>query len=104
MREQQMAESALHGNAKFLISGAILIGLICSAGVLESALGASQSSIPDFAASSGIGWIASGSGFGTDFVQPPSGPGPVTNEPAPPYITNLAAAASGKHPPFRLPA
>jgi len=97
-----MAESAPNGNAKFLITGAVLIGLICGAGVLGSALGASPSSIPDFAATGSIGWIASGSGFGTDFVQPPSGPGPVTNDPAHPYITNVAAAASGKQPTFRV--
>jgi hypothetical protein len=102
MREQQMAESAPNGDAKFLISGAVLIGLICGAGVLGSALGASPSSIPDFAATGSIGWIASGSGFGTDFVQPPSGPGPVTNDPAHRYITNVAAAASGKQPTFRV--
>src|SRR6266853_492557 len=102
MREQQMAESAANGNAKFLISGAVLIGLVWGAGALGSAFGASPSSAPDFASTSSIGWIASGSGFGTDFVQPPSGPGPVTNDPAHPYITNVAAAASGKQPTFRV--
>jgi hypothetical protein len=102
MREQQMAESGPNGNAKFLISGAALVGLIWSAGVLGTAFGASTASIPDFASTSSIGWVASGSGFGTDFVQPPSGPGPVTNDPAHPYITNVAAAASGKQPTFRV--
>src|SRR6195256_5919935 len=102
MREQQMAESAPNGKAKFLISGAVLTSLLCSAGVLGSALGASPTSIPDFASTNGIGWIASGSGFGTDFVQPPSGPGPVPNDPAHPYITNVAATASGKQPTFRV--
>jgi hypothetical protein len=102
MGEQHRAESVPGGNARFLISAAFVAGLICSAGVLESALGASPASIPDFAATNGIGWIASGSGFGTDFVQPPTGPGPVTNDPAHPYITNVAAAASGKQPTFRV--
>ena len=97
-----MAESSPNGNAKFLLSGAALIALICSVGALGSALGASPASIPDFAATSSIGWIASGSGFGTDFVQPPSGPGPVTNDPSHPYVTNVAAAASGKQPTFRV--
>jgi hypothetical protein len=41
-------------------------------------------------------------GFGTDFVQPTSGPGPVVNDPVHPYITNAAAAASGKQPTFRV--
>src|SRR4051794_32067561 len=57
---------------------------------------------PDFAQNPNVGWVASGMGFGTDFVQPPSGPGPVTNDSAYPYVTNAAAAASGKQPTFRV--
>jgi len=71
-----------------------------SAGAL--ARGAERPAVPDFAANTNIGWIASGSGFGTDFVQPASGPGPVTNDPAHPYVTNAAAAASGRQPTFRV--
>ena len=63
---------------------------------------AAPSPIPNFSADPTIGWIASGMGFGNDFVQPPSGPGPVTNDPAHPYVTNAAAAASGKQPTFRV--
>ena len=58
--------------------------------------------IPNFAENSNVGWVASGMGFGTDFVQPPTGPGPVTNDPAHPYVTNAAAAAAGKQPTFRV--
>ena len=58
--------------------------------------------MPDFASNSSVGWIASGSGFGTDFVQPESGPGPVTNDPAHPYVTNADAVASGRQPTFRI--
>ena len=45
-----------------------------------SALNTGEQAIPDFAATQNVGWIASGMGFGTDFVQPPSGgtPGPAT--------------------------
>ena len=39
-------------------------------------------------------------GFGTDFVQPASGPGPVTNDPRYPYVTNVDAARTGKQPTF----
>jgi len=62
----------------------------------------SDGTFPDFAANSSVGWIASGIGFGTDFVPPPSGPRPVTNDPAHPYVTNAAAAATGKQPTFRV--
>jgi hypothetical protein len=57
---------------------------------------------PDFATNSSVGWIASGIGFGTDFVPPPDGPRPVTNDPAHPYVTNAAAATTGKQPTFRV--
>src|SRR5882672_3660057 len=97
-----MAESAPIRNLRLLISGAVFIGLIWSAGAPWPVHGAEQTKIPDFASSSSVGWIASGSGFGTDFVPPPSGPRPVTNDPAHPYVTNVAAAASGKQPTFRV--
>jgi hypothetical protein len=57
---------------------------------------------PDLATNSSVGWIASGIGFGTDFVPPPDGPRPVTNDPAHPYVTNAAAATTGKQPTFRV--
>src|SRR6267143_1139607 len=94
-----MADSANNRNSR-LVSAIFLTGLIWSTGAPVHS--ASPAAIPNFASNSGIGWIASGSGFGTDFVQPPSGPGPVTNDPAHPYITNVAAAASGKQPTFRV--
>ena len=43
-----------------------------------------------------------GEGFGVDFVQPPSGPGPVTNDPAYPYLTNAEAARTGRQPTYRV--
>jgi len=80
--------------------------LLCLAAGLTPVTGAQNSpsdrKFPEFAANSGVGWIASGSGFGTEFVPPPSGPRPGTNDPAHPYITNAAAAATGKQPTFRV--
>jgi hypothetical protein len=49
-----------------------------------------------------VGWVASGKGFGVDFVAPPSGPGPVTNDPKYPYLTNAEAARTGKQPTYRV--
>jgi len=76
----------------------------CVAGVtaLYPANGTERAAIPNFSADPTVGWIASGFGFGTDFVQPPNGPGPVVNDPAYPYVTNAAAAATGKQPTFRV--
>jgi hypothetical protein len=69
---------------------------------LGSVLGSEVQTVPNFATDGNAGWIASGMGFGTDFVQPPTGPGPVTNDPAYPYVTNVQAAATGKQPTFRV--
>jgi hypothetical protein len=69
---------------------------------LGSVLGSEVRTVPNFATDGNAGWVASGMGFGTDFVQPPTGPGPVTNDPAYPYVTNVQAAATGKQPTFRV--
>src|SRR4051812_11468366 len=80
----------------------IPVFLLAIAGSALSAESPSRGAIPDFAPNSRVGWIAAGFGFGNDFVQPASGPGPVTNDPAHPYLSNAAAAASGKQPTFRV--
>src|SRR5262249_60219124 len=74
--------------------------LLGSMWALWPAFGAEQT--PNFAPNSNVGWIASGKGFGVDFVQPPSGPGPVTNDPAFPYLTNAEAARTGRQPTYRV--
>jgi hypothetical protein len=75
-----------------------------SVAALSPALGTESPAkgIPDFSPDSRVGWVAAGFGFGNDFVQPASGPGPVTNDPAHPYLSNAAAAAAGKQPTFRV--
>src|SRR5258708_2089980 len=78
---------------------AILALGVCTPG---PAPGAARASFPNFAPNGIVGWIASGKGFGVDFVQPPSGPGPVTNDPAYPYLTNAEAARTGRQPTYRV--
>ncbi len=84
------------------IATGVSAGLLCLSTVSAPGAGSEGPRIPDFASSSNTGWIAAGFGFGTDFVQPASGPGPVTNDPRYPYVTNAAAAATGKQPTFRV--
>jgi hypothetical protein len=55
------------------IAGAAFTGLLCL-GTVASA----QNAIPDFAPDASTGWIALGQGF----LPPPSGPGPVVEDPA----------------------
>jgi hypothetical protein len=64
------------------LAGGVVAGVLLGACALSPATGAEQASISNFAPNSNVGWVASGNGFGVDFVQPPSGPGPVTNDPA----------------------
>ena len=51
---------------------------------------------PDFAPSANIGWIANTS----EFIAPASGPGPVMDDPAHPYVSNAISARTGKLPTF----
>ena len=83
-------------------SGAFLACLLYGALALSPAVGAEQAAIPNFAPDGKVGWIASGKGFGVDFVQPSNGPGPVTNDLAYPYLTNAEAARTGRQPTYRV--
>jgi hypothetical protein len=76
--------------------------LACVTCSLAPAIGAEQAPIPNFAPNSNVGWVASSEGFGADFVQPPSGPGPVTNDPAYPHLTNEDAARIDRQPTYRV--
>ena len=78
-------------------AGAVLTGLLC-VGAIWPAVGAETASPPDFSPSSNVGWIA----YGTEFMPPPSGPGPVMDDPARPRVSNAAAAATGRQPTFHV--
>jgi hypothetical protein len=73
----------------------ILLGTIAAASAVAAP--AAQNP-PDFAPSGSVGWIA----FGTEFMPPASGPGPVMNDPAHPRISNAQAAATGRQPTFHI--
>jgi hypothetical protein len=67
---------------------------------------AENAPIPNFAADAFTGWIAGvpegKSPTGQDFLPPESGPGPVTNDPAHPFVDDAAARRDGKQPTFRV--
>ena len=67
-------------SGSFLFGG-IAPGLVC-VGTLWPALGAE----PDFAPNSSTGWVLDRTR--DDLLAPPSGPGPVTFDPAHPYVPN----------------
>lgn len=64
----------------------------CAAALLLAGSAAAQAAAPDF---SGAGWIT----MRNDFLPPKSGPGPVTFDPAHPYVMD---GTPGKQPTFRI--
>ena len=73
---------------------ALCLGL--SVGASTVAFG-QENAIPDFD-QGGVAWI----GIGNELEQPPEGPGPVTFDPAHPYISNAEAARTGADANFRV--
>src|SRR5882762_7325820 len=69
---------------------AMIAGLICASAALLPALAAQEAApnaVPDLMAP-GTGWTMINTNA-TDYVDPPTGPKPVTNDPKYPHIGNL---------------
>lgn len=79
-----------------LCSVSVVLCLALGAVISPLAIG-QESSIPDFD-QGGVAWI----GIGNELGQPPEGPGPVTFDPAHPYISNAEAARTGVDANFRV--
>jgi hypothetical protein len=74
-----------------------LVGAIYLAGSLGFTAGA-QGMPPKFAPDASIGWYA----YNRQFIPPASGPGPVQQDPARPYVTNDEFRVSGRQPTEQL--
>ena len=66
-----------------------LIGLLCAGAALWPALAAEGTAVPNFSAN---GWDGD---LKNEFTPPKSGPGPVTSDPAHPYVSNFEAVRTG---------
>jgi hypothetical protein len=70
------------------------------------AAAADNSAIPNFSPDSRTGWVAGVpdgvSPVGRDFLQPPSGPGPVTFDKAHPYVDTAISRKTGAQPTLRI--
>ena len=71
--------------------------LLCPAIVGYGKAAAQEARLPDFS-SNFVAWI----GIGNELEAPPSGPGPVTFDPAHPYVSNAEAARTGAAANFRV--
>jgi hypothetical protein len=84
----------------------LIAGVIAAAMLIGQAFSAESDNVPNFAPDSITGWIAGVpdgvSPVGQDFLQPPSGPGPVTFDRAHPYLDTLAARRAGAQPTLRV--
>lgn len=81
--------------SKSCLAGA-LIGLLCAGNALWPALAAAGAPVPNFSAN---GWDGDGE---NEFTPPKSGPGPVTSDPAHPYVSNFAARRTGAQANWRV--
>jgi hypothetical protein len=82
-------------------SKGLAASLLCASAALWPALAADgprASAIPDLTMKAGLSWME----VGDELLPPPSGPGPVTNDPRYPYLDNGAARRAGKQPTYRV--
>ena len=96
------------------VSSRITAALLCAGAAVLPVFGAgaasAPSAIPDFS-SNGVSWAgyvairppteAHARTF-NDYTSPASGPGPVTEDPAHPFVNNEVARVTGKQPTFRV--
>jgi len=78
----------------------------CLLAALLPAAAAENAAVPNFGMDAKVGWIAgvqdSKDPIGDDFISPASGPGPVTSDPAHPYIDNQYAVRTNQQPTFHV--
>jgi hypothetical protein len=85
-------------------AGCVIARVVCVVMSAWPAIGAEK--VPDFSTDSRTGWIAGVpdgvSPVGQDFLQPPSGPGPVTFDKAHPYVDSAISRRTGAQPTLRV--
>jgi hypothetical protein len=83
-----------------------IAGIICAMMLIWPAVAAEHAGVPDFSPDSRTGWIAGVadgvSPVGQDFLQPPSGPGPVAFDKAHPYVDSAVSRKTGAQPTLRV--
>jgi len=88
------------------MSRSLIACVISTAMLIGAAFGAESNNVPNFAPDSITGWVAGVpdgvSPVGQDFLQPASGPGPVTFDKAHPYLDTVAARRAGAQPTLRV--
>src|SRR5205823_12104149 len=86
-----MAVSDSERQKAFTIAATALALICIGAWFGSAAKGAEKNDVPHFAASPVTAWVPSRAA-GDNFLPPPSGPGPVVDDPAHPYAPNQGTA------------
>ena len=73
-------------------------GLLMAAAVPGLSFAADGAKVPNFHVDSGVAWME----VGDELIAPPSGPGPIANDPRYPYVDNGAARRRGIQPTYRV--
>ena len=76
----------------------VLAGAVALAGSLNVSAMAQGASPPNFAPNSSVGWYA----YNRLFIPPASGPGPVVQDSALPYVSNDEFRVTGRQPTQRV--
>src|SRR5947209_4251181 len=79
-------------------SGAVIFGLFGAVAALSPAFGAGANRITALAPNNAVGWIATS----TEFFPPPSGAGPVRQDPAYAHVSNEEYRATGRQPTLQI--
>src|ERR1700741_5315888 len=75
-----------------------MIALFGAAAVAPAASGAAADPMSSLAPNNAVGWIATS----TEFFPPPSGAGPVRQDPAYPHVTNEEYRTTGRQPTLQI--
>jgi hypothetical protein len=96
-----MSQVISSAKAQTLIAGVVFAGLS-----VWPAVGIENTAVPNFSPDIKTGWIAGDpngvSPVGQDFLQPPSGPGPITFDKRFPYYDTAAAKRANTQPTLRI--
>ena len=79
-------------------TGALIVALLGVGAVPSSASDAAANSTTSLAPNNSVGWIATS----TEFLPPPSGAGPVVQDPAYPHVSNEEYRATGRQPTLQI--
>jgi hypothetical protein len=76
----------------------VLASAVCLAGFLSVSAMAADTPSPVFTPNPSAGWFS----YTREFIPPPSGPGPVQQDPKYPYVSNDEFRATGRQPTFAM--